>query len=181
MVSDARKKKAAQKKADNGVDNVSDGDSALQISDRTCTGDLCSHPVSRDIRIESLPVTFHGHDLIIDSIQIAPPPAIPNQASNRTDLARIADSLEDEYHIGFTRHRPRCHRRYPVLQSNELFNRLCVLYFNHFRATYRSFKSTIEAFDVPAEAPQVTTQLQYAVDAISPPPSGIYTFRFGNQ
>lgn len=162
MVSDARKKKAAQKKADNGVDNVSDGDSALQISDRTCTGDLCSHPVSRDIRI-------------------APPPAIPNQASNRTDLARIADSLEDEYHIGFTRHRPRCHRRYPVLQSNELFNRLCVLYFNHFRATYRSFKSTIEAFDVPAEAPQVTTQLQYAVDAISPPPSGIYTFRFGNQ
>ncbi|TYH36721.1 hypothetical protein ES332_D13G283900v1 [Gossypium tomentosum] len=123
MVSDARKKKAAQKKADNGVDNVSDGDSALQISDRTCTGDLCSHPVSRDIRIESLPVTFHGHDLIVDSIQIAPPPAIPNQASNRTDLARIADSLEDEYHIGFTRHRPRCHRRYPVLQSNELFNR----------------------------------------------------------
>ncbi|TYG39187.1 hypothetical protein ES288_D13G284400v1 [Gossypium darwinii] len=175
MVWDARKKKAAQKKADNGVDNVSDGDSALQISDRTCTGDLCSHPVSRDIRIESLPVTFHGHDLIVDSIQIAPPPAIPNQASNRTDLARIADSLEDEYHIGFTRHRPRCHRRYPVLQSNELFNRLCVLYFNHFRATYRSFKSTIEAFDVPAEAPQVTTQLQYAVDAISPPSSGIYT------
>ncbi|PPD78818.1 hypothetical protein GOBAR_DD24281 [Gossypium barbadense] len=65
MVWDARKKKAAQKKADNGVDNVSDGDSALQISDRTCTGDLCSHPVSRDIRIESLPVTFHGHDLIL--------------------------------------------------------------------------------------------------------------------
>ncbi|XP_052482224.1 uncharacterized protein LOC105784315 [Gossypium raimondii] len=109
MVSDARKKKAAQKKADNGVDNVSDGDSALQISDRTCTSDLCSHPVSRDIRIESLPVTFHGHDLIVDSIQIAPPPAIPNQASNRTDLARIADSLEDVYHIGFTRHRPPCH------------------------------------------------------------------------
>ncbi|MFQ6671187.1 hypothetical protein Gotur_035787 [Gossypium turneri] len=160
MVSDARKKKAAQKKADNGVDNVSDGDSALQISDRTCTGDLCFHPVSRDIRIESLPVAFHGHDLIVDSIKIAPPPAIPNQASNRTDLARIADSLEDEYHIGFTRHRPRCHRRYTVLRSNELFNRLCVLYFNHFRATYRSFKSTIEAFDVPAEAPQGTTQLQ---------------------
>ncbi|XP_022755598.1 ABC transporter F family member 1-like [Durio zibethinus] len=93
MVSDASKKKAAQKKAaaaakrggkaaaaasskaaaaaapvENGVDKVSDGVSALQISDRTCTGVLCSHPLSRDIRIESLSVTFHGHDLIVDSI-----------------------------------------------------------------------------------------------------------------
>ncbi|GMI96971.1 GENERAL CONTROL NON-DEREPRESSIBLE 20, ATP-binding cassette F1 [Hibiscus trionum] len=93
MVSDASKKKAAQKKAaaaakrggkaaaaaasskaaaatatsENGVDNVSDKVSALQISDRTCTGVLCSHPLSRDIRIESLSVTFHGHDLIVDS------------------------------------------------------------------------------------------------------------------
>ncbi|KAE8692899.1 ATP-binding cassette sub-family F member 2 [Hibiscus syriacus] len=92
MVSDASKKKAAQKKAaaaakrggkaaaaaasskaaatanaDNGVDKVSDKASMLQISDRTCTGVLCSHPLSRDIRIESLSVTFHGHDLIVDS------------------------------------------------------------------------------------------------------------------
>ncbi|KAG4206814.1 hypothetical protein ERO13_A03G030700v2 [Gossypium hirsutum] len=92
MVSDASKKKAAQKKAaaaakrggkaaasaasskatasataENGVDNVSDKVSMLQISDRTCTGVLCSHPLSRDIRIESLSVTFHGHDLIVDS------------------------------------------------------------------------------------------------------------------
>ncbi|KAE8674579.1 ATP-binding cassette sub-family F member 2 [Hibiscus syriacus] len=92
MVSDASKKKAAQKKAaaaakrggkaaaaaasskaeetstaDNGVDKVSDKVSMLQISDRTCTGVLCSHPLSRDIRIESLSVTFHGHDLIVDS------------------------------------------------------------------------------------------------------------------
>ncbi|XVF05734.1 hypothetical protein REPUB_Repub05bG0197800 [Reevesia pubescens] len=94
MVSDASKKKAAQKKAaaaakrggkaaaassaaasskaaaaaENGVDKVSDGISALQISDRNCTGVLCSHPLSRDVRIESLSVTFHGHDLIVDSI-----------------------------------------------------------------------------------------------------------------
>ncbi|XVF20294.1 hypothetical protein REPUB_Repub11eG0185600 [Reevesia pubescens] len=95
MVSDASKKKAAQKKAaaaakrggkavaaaasskaaaavasaaEDGVDKVSDEVSALQISDRTCTGVLCSHPLSRDIRIESLSVTFHGHDLIVDSI-----------------------------------------------------------------------------------------------------------------
>ncbi|KAL4297912.1 hypothetical protein GQ457_12G029860 [Hibiscus cannabinus] len=92
MVSDASKKKAAQKKAaaaakrggkaaaasskaaaaatataENGVDKVSDQVNMLQISDRNCTGVLCSHPLSRDIRIESLSVTFHGHDLIVDS------------------------------------------------------------------------------------------------------------------
>uniref|UniRef100_A0A7N0U860 ABC transporter domain-containing protein n=1 Tax=Kalanchoe fedtschenkoi TaxID=63787 RepID=A0A7N0U860_KALFE len=88
MVSDASKKKAAQKKAaaaakrggkvaasssskvaesQNDLDKVTNGVSALQISDRTCTGVLCSHPLSRDIRIESLSVTFHGHDLIVDS------------------------------------------------------------------------------------------------------------------
>ncbi|KAB1226507.1 ABC transporter F family member 1 [Morella rubra] len=92
MVSDASKKKAAQKKAaaaakrggkaaatssksavtasvgsQNGVEKLADGVEALLISDRTCTGVLCSHPLSRDIRIESLSVTFHGHDLIVDS------------------------------------------------------------------------------------------------------------------
>ncbi|KAL3597837.1 hypothetical protein D5086_009474 [Populus alba] len=94
MVSEASKKKAAQKKAaaaakrggkaaatssktaaataasdsqNEGVDKLSNGVGALQISDRTCTGVLCSHPLSRDIRIESLSVTFHGHDLIVDS------------------------------------------------------------------------------------------------------------------
>ncbi|XP_038901006.1 ABC transporter F family member 1 [Benincasa hispida] len=91
MVSDASKKKAAQKKAaaaakrggkaaaaaasskaaaaesQNGVDKLVNGVDALQLSDRTCTGVLCSHPLSRDIRIESLSVTFHGHDLIVDS------------------------------------------------------------------------------------------------------------------
>ncbi|GLT65037.1 hypothetical protein SLA2020_374910 [Shorea laevis] len=97
MVSDASKKKAAQKKAaaaakrggkaaaaassskaaaaaaaavdsQNGADKLSEGVGSLQISDRTCTGVLCSHPLSRDIRIESLSVTFHGHDLIVDSM-----------------------------------------------------------------------------------------------------------------
>lgn len=71
MVSDASKKKAAQKKAaaaakrggkaaaasksaatsSNGVDSLSSGVESLQISDRTCTGVLCSHPQSRDIRV----------------------------------------------------------------------------------------------------------------------------------
>ncbi|CAN1799982.1 ABC transporter F family member 1 [Linum perenne] len=87
MVSDASKKKAAQKKAaaaakrggkaaasatssKNGgaVDKLSNGIGTLEISDRNCTGVLCSHPLSRDIRIESLSVTFHGHDLIVDTL-----------------------------------------------------------------------------------------------------------------
>ncbi|KAK1398366.1 ATP-binding cassette, subfamily F, member 2 [Heracleum sosnowskyi] len=87
MVSDASKKKAAQKKAaaaakrggksvaaavakigsGSSSDNLTSGVENLQISDRTCTGVLCSHPLSRDIRIESLSLTFHGHDLIVDS------------------------------------------------------------------------------------------------------------------
>ncbi|CAM8899494.1 unnamed protein product [Rhodiola kirilowii] len=87
MVSDVSKKKAAQKKtaaaakrggkaavgsskaaeSRNGADKVADSFVALQISDRMCTGVLCSHPLTRDIPIESLSVTFHGHDLIVDS------------------------------------------------------------------------------------------------------------------
>lgn len=74
MVSDASKKKAAQKKAaaaakrggkaaasassksaatesQNGADKLSNGIGAMHISDRNCTGVLCSHPLSRDIRV----------------------------------------------------------------------------------------------------------------------------------
>lgn len=73
-MSDASKKKAAQKKAAaaakrggktaaaaaassladgalNGVHNLGDAVGTMQISDRTCTGVLCSHPLSRDIRV----------------------------------------------------------------------------------------------------------------------------------
>ncbi|KAK7341888.1 hypothetical protein VNO80_24829 [Phaseolus coccineus] len=87
MVSEASKKKAAQKKAaaaakrggkaaaaavvaaasSKAAEKAANGIADMHISDRTCTGVLCSHPLSRDIRIESLSVTFHGHDLIVDS------------------------------------------------------------------------------------------------------------------
>ncbi|CAN6461471.1 unnamed protein product [Victoria cruziana] len=93
MVSDASKKKAAAKKAaaaakrgaksgaagaskaastadvqnGNAGDQLANGVGTLQLSDRTCTGVLASHPLSRDIHIESLSVTFHGHELIVDS------------------------------------------------------------------------------------------------------------------
>lgn len=89
MVSDASKKREAQKKAaaaakragksgasakqvkeaaaaafasatstgaDNGkADGLANGIGELQISDRTCTGVLCSHPLSRDIRVSLYP------------------------------------------------------------------------------------------------------------------------------
>lgn len=77
MVSDASKKKAAQKKAaaaakrggkaassksvENGsskVDSLASGVEELHISDRTCTGVLCSHPMSRDIRVRDLDLIF---------------------------------------------------------------------------------------------------------------------------
>lgn len=79
MVSDASKKKTAQKKAaaaakrggkvaaaaaaasskaasaavnaQNGADKLANEMGSLQISDRTCTGVLCSHPLSRDILV----------------------------------------------------------------------------------------------------------------------------------
>nr|KAJ0201719.1 hypothetical protein LSAT_V11C600315900 [Lactuca sativa] len=80
MVSDASKKKALQKKAaaaakrggkaaaaatsakaaaigtmngSSSTDNLSNGMGSLVISDRTCTGVLCSHPLSRDIRVRT--------------------------------------------------------------------------------------------------------------------------------
>ena len=82
MVSDASKKKAAQKKAaaaakrggkataskaaaaapENGssnVDSLASGVGDLVISDRTCTGVLCSHPLSRDIRVRTRSPIFY--------------------------------------------------------------------------------------------------------------------------
>lgn len=77
MVSDASKKKAAQKKiaaaakrggkaaaaavaskvaavdAQKAAVKVANEIADLRISDRTCTGVLCSHPLSRDIRVSN--------------------------------------------------------------------------------------------------------------------------------
>lgn len=80
MVSDASKKKAAQKKAaaaakrggkapaaasakaiaesQKTADKLANGIGDIQISDRTCTGVLCSHPLSRDIRVSSISIIF---------------------------------------------------------------------------------------------------------------------------
>ncbi|KAJ8465944.1 hypothetical protein OPV22_028496 [Ensete ventricosum] len=71
MVSDASNKKAAAKRGGKSSATSSkaaaDGVGSMRISERTCRGVLASHPLSRDIHIESLSLTFHGHDLIVDS------------------------------------------------------------------------------------------------------------------
>ena len=94
MVSDAKKKKAASKKAGNKIASRSTAGSlasaaaspsvstdqlaALDItdggsggpdegSDRTVTGVLTSHPQSRDIHVESVTLLFHGHQLLEDT------------------------------------------------------------------------------------------------------------------
>ncbi len=38
-----------------------------EISDRTVTGVLTSHPQSRDVHIESVTLLFHGHQLLEDT------------------------------------------------------------------------------------------------------------------
>ena len=40
---------------------------AEEISDRTVTGVLTSHPQSRDVHIESVTLLFHGHQLLEDT------------------------------------------------------------------------------------------------------------------
>ncbi|KAE8660593.1 hypothetical protein F3Y22_tig00116951pilonHSYRG00466 [Hibiscus syriacus] len=51
---------------------------------------------------------------------IALPPAMPKQAPNRVDLARIADSLKEDCQIGFIRHQPRRRQRFgqPTVASS---------------------------------------------------------------
>lgn len=49
---------ASASASSNGVEKVSDGIGSLHISDRTCTGVLCSHPQSRDIHVSSFSLNF---------------------------------------------------------------------------------------------------------------------------
>ena len=39
----------------------------LKLSHRSCTGVLVSHPLSRDVHIERLSLTFHGAELLCDT------------------------------------------------------------------------------------------------------------------
>jgi ATP-binding cassette subfamily F protein 2 len=49
------------------INGLSSGVQALDVNDRSCTGNLTSHPASRDIHIESFTLLFHGHELLADS------------------------------------------------------------------------------------------------------------------
>lgn len=84
MPSDAAKKRQAKKKAaaqsrgkpkqatnglENGKSNGDNGGSAgtVDLSARSCTGVLASHPESKDVKIENFSITFHGVELLVDT------------------------------------------------------------------------------------------------------------------
>lgn len=89
QVSEAKKKRAAAKKAktpggstakpdaaspnensspSNGLHEITRSVEEVGISnERTCTSVLTSHPQSRDIHLESFTLLFHGHELLVDS------------------------------------------------------------------------------------------------------------------
>lgn len=86
MPSEAAKKRQAKKKAaaqsrgkpkpaaeaaENGVEDLNlteNGASVkLDLSNRSCTGVLASHPQSRDLKVENFAITFHGVELLTDT------------------------------------------------------------------------------------------------------------------
>lgn len=83
MPSEAAKKRQAKKKAalqsrgkpkpavENGVEDsnaMKNGASAKTgLSNRSCTGVLASHELSRDVKIENFSITFHGVELLTDT------------------------------------------------------------------------------------------------------------------
>ena len=90
QVSDAKKKRAAAKKAKapggitapakdgsspneneapaNGVHELAKQVEEADIdNERSCTSILTSHPQSRDIHLESFTLLFHGHELLVDT------------------------------------------------------------------------------------------------------------------
>ncbi|XP_046983483.1 ATP-binding cassette sub-family F member 2 [Schistocerca americana] len=45
-----------------------EADARLNAEARACTGSLAVHPRSRDIKIDNLSISFHGHELLQDSV-----------------------------------------------------------------------------------------------------------------
>lgn len=91
--------------------------------------------------------------------QAAEPHTNLRVAPKRPELTRIADSLEDEYQIGFHRDHPRSYRRYVHLRSQEIFDRLHTLYRRMFNAHWQHFRRLVEAFELPVT---FTSHLSYA-------------------
>lgn len=85
MPSEAAKKRQAKKKAaaqsrnkpkqvvnstetaiENGEEPAANG-GILDLSSRSCTGVLASHPLARDLKVENFSITFHGVELLKDT------------------------------------------------------------------------------------------------------------------
>ncbi|QED42873.1 ORF1 [Dactylorhiza cryptic virus 1] len=87
----------------------------------------------------------HAEDLTPQHLPVA-----MTQARQPAGLTRIADSLEDEYDIGFHRDKARKHRRYATLRSDQIFERLVTLYYRQFLAHWQIFRRLVESFALPA-------------------------------
>jgi ABC-type transport system involved in cytochrome bd biosynthesis fused ATPase/permease subunit len=44
-----------------------EADAKLNAEARACTGSLAVHPRSRDVKIDNLSISFHGHELLQDT------------------------------------------------------------------------------------------------------------------
>eukprot|EP00297_Palpitomonas_bilix_P003738 CAMPEP_0113886474 /NCGR_PEP_ID=MMETSP0780_2-20120614/11574_1 /TAXON_ID=652834 /ORGANISM="Palpitomonas bilix" /LENGTH=586 /DNA_ID=CAMNT_0000874691 /DNA_START=42 /DNA_END=1802 /DNA_ORIENTATION=- /assembly_acc=CAM_ASM_000599 len=60
-------KEEAEKKAANEVAEVAEKVEKIEISDRACTGNLVSHRLSRDIKVEQFSLSFRGTEMIVDT------------------------------------------------------------------------------------------------------------------
>mmetsp|Transcript_21072 Transcript_21072/g.54770 ORF Transcript_21072/g.54770 Transcript_21072/m.54770 type:complete len:534 (-) Transcript_21072:662-2263(-) len=60
-------KEEAEKKAANEVAEVTEKVEKIEISDRACTGNLVSHRLSRDIKVEQFSLSFRGTEMIVDT------------------------------------------------------------------------------------------------------------------
>lgn len=59
-----------EKPADNGVPQLASQFERVELESaqfRSCTGVLASHPRSRDLKIDSFTVTFHGAEIVTDT------------------------------------------------------------------------------------------------------------------
>jgi len=109
--------------------------------------------------MDTVPDTVKATPTDERSIATDRPNAALKHGTSRPELTRIADSLEDEYQIGHVRDHPRLYRRYVILRSTQIFERLTILYRRQFNANWQLFRRTVEAFELP---PNTQDPLLYA-------------------
>jgi len=81
-----------------------------------------------------------------DQLPAATPPITQKPPSYKSEISRIADYLADDYEIGYVRDRPPKHRRYAVLRTQALFNKLIEIYGKLFKQNWEFLRRSIDGF-----------------------------------